>query len=296
MKLETKNANYCATVVRIHNLVDLQGLDNLKGVNAFGYMALVPKTYEVGQLCILFVAESQLGEDYVKNNNLSRKAELNLDQTQKGYIEENRRVKAVKFRGNVSSALVMPLASLSYLGVDTNEFKEGDTFTHVNGVEVCCKYIKRENVSNGKGPRVGPAAKVCRLDKKLFPEHLDTAHYLRNEHLIGDDETIIVTQKLHGCVDKNTLIETDMGVKTIGEIVDNKLQVKVKSMNVETNEVVFSEIEDFYLLKDDGEWYEIELEDGRTITITGNNPVWLPDLGCYRRVDELNGDENLLVT
>jgi hypothetical protein len=198
MKLETKNANYCATVVRIHNLTDLQGLDNLKGVNAFGYMALVPKTYEVGQLCVLFVAESQLAEDYVKNNNLSRKAELNVDQTQKGYIEENRRVKAVKFRGNVSSALVMPLASLSYIGIDTNEFKEGDTFTHVNGIEVCCKYVKRENVSNGKGPKVGPAAKVCRLDKKLFPEHLDTAHYLRNEYLIGDDETVIVTQKLHG--------------------------------------------------------------------------------------------------
>jgi intein/homing endonuclease len=107
---------------------------------------------------------------------------------------------------------------------------------------------------------------------------------------------IVVTQKLHGCVDKNTLIETDIGIKTIGEIVDNRLNVKVKSMNIQTNEIIFSKIDDFYLLKDDGEWYEIELEDGRTIIITGNNPVWLPDLGCYRRVDELSGNENLLVT
>ena len=46
---------------------------------------------------------------------------------------------------------------------------------------------------------------------------------------------------------------------------------------------------------EDGEWYEIELEDGRKITITGNNPVWIPELNAYRRVDELNGDEFLLI-
>ena len=97
MKLTTENANYCATIVRIHNLVDLQGLDNLKGVNAFGYTALVPKNYEVGQLCVLFVAESQLSEDYVKNNNLSRKAELNLEscnQCHPAYTGKSKRITA----------------------------------------------------------------------------------------------------------------------------------------------------------------------------------------------------------
>ena len=34
---------------------------------------------------------------------------------------------------------------------------------------------------------------------------------------------------------------------------------------------------------------------GTKLTITGNNPVWCPELNCYRRVDELNGDEKLLV-
>lgn len=49
------------------------------------------------------------------------------------------------------------------------------------------------------------------------------------------------------------------------------------------------------MIPEDGEWYEIELEDGRKITITGNNPVWIPELNAYRRVDELNGDEFLLI-
>ena len=34
------------------------------------------------------------------------------------------------------------------------------------------------------------------------------------------------------------------------------------------------------------EW-EIETEDGEKLIITGNNPVWLPDLHCYRRVEDL---------
>ena len=41
---------------------------------------------------------------------------------------------------------------------------------------------------------------------------------------------------------------------------------------------------------------EIELEDGTKLTITGNNPVWLPTLNCYRRVDELKQGDYVLMS
>lgn len=128
-----------------------------------------------------------------------------------------------------------------------------------------------------------------------MPEHIDSENWWKNEHKIPDDADIVVTQKLHGCVSYDTLIDTDHGQKTIKDIVENRLLVKVKSMDVKSNEILYSEIGEYFYKKDDGDWYEIELENGQTIKITGNNPVWLPDLGCYRKVEELTGEENLLV-
>jgi hypothetical protein len=42
-------------------------------------------------------------------------------------------------------------------------------------------------------------------------------------------------------------------------------------------------------------WYEVELEDGQKIVITGNNPVWMADLDCYRKVENLKIGDVLLV-
>lgn len=198
MKLTCENNNYCGTVVRIHNLLDCEGLDNLKAFPAFGYSALVSKDHTVGELGILFSAETKLSDEYCRENNLYRKAELNKDQEKTGYIENSGRVKSVKMRGNISTALFMPLSSLSYLGVNPEDFKEGDTFTHIDGQKVCEKYViqttqtKRENKVKGK------TKKFCRVDAINFPQHFDTENYWKNEHRLKDDDWIIVTDKLHG--------------------------------------------------------------------------------------------------
>lgn len=44
-----------------------------------------------------------------------------------------------------------------------------------------------------------------------------------------------------------------------------------------------------------GNWFEIELDDGRKIKLTGNHMVWCNDLNCYRRVDELTGNEDMMI-
>ena len=46
-----------------------------------------------------------------------RKAEMNADPTQKGYIESNGRVRAIKFRNQTSNALAVPLSYFDYTGV-----------------------------------------------------------------------------------------------------------------------------------------------------------------------------------
>jgi hypothetical protein len=198
MHLTNKNENYCATIIRIHSLHDLEGLDNLVAVRAFNYQALVSKDHQIGELGILFTAETKLSDELCKSNNLYRKGELNKDPDKVGYMEQSGRVRALKLRGHLSTALFLPLSALSYLGINVNNLKEGDSFTHIDDVEVCQKYVietpreKRANKVKGKTKR------FIRVDAANFPEHFDTDNYWRNRHKIKDDDVVIVTHKLHG--------------------------------------------------------------------------------------------------
>lgn len=196
MKLETpENENYVATVVRIKNTYKLEGLDNLVGVKFFGFQALMSKDTEVDTLGVIFTAETQLSEEYTKENNLYRHQELNKNTDESGYIEDNRRIKAKSFRGNASNALFMPIASLAFTGVDLSEFNEGDSFDKLNGHDICKKYTRKQKVS-----RIEKNKTVVfkRVDEKFMPEHYDSENYFKNAHVIKGTKQVIVTQKLHG--------------------------------------------------------------------------------------------------
>lgn len=291
--LQNLDLNYCATIVKVENLQKLEKLDNLLGFPIFNCQALVSKDTQEGDIGVLFVAGTQLSGDFVHKNNLYRKPEFNSDVSKTGYIEEKRRVKAIKLRGNYSTALFMPLSSLDYLGYD---FKVGDAFTHVNGHEVCKKYLIQEQKKSVPGQKKQRKIKKTTVEPKLFPEHIDTSHYARNKHLFKDSDFVIVTCKLHGCLHKDTVIQTNIGEKTISEIVDNKLKVKVKSFNILSNKIVFSEILDYFVTDDIVDWFEIETENGEKIKVTGDHLIFLPKLKCYRKVKDLTENDVVLLS
>ncbi len=196
MNFETpKNKNYAAVVVKIKTIVPLDNCDNVVATPLFGFQAVVGKNTQVGDMGIVFPAETRLSENYCAFNNLYRHAENNADQTQKGYLEENRRVKAVKFRGHQSDCLFMPLSSLEWTGVKTKDFKEGDEFDVLNGQPICEKYERP--IVQGRAQQVQKKA-FKRVTTKQLPEHYDNENYFRNQDFIPNTTEIIVTQKLHG--------------------------------------------------------------------------------------------------
>ena len=226
MKFDTpKNPNYSATVVRITSLVPLTGCDNVVGTPIFGMQAIVGKGTKEGDLGIVFPAESQLSDDFCRENNMYRHNEKNKDIAAKGYIEDSRRVKAVKFRGHMSSCLFMPLSSLKYLGIKVDQLAEGDTFDQIKGKEICRKYVLREPTVRGN--HQPQPKRFNRVDTKFIPEHFDTENYFRNDRNIGGDETIIVTQKLHGTSIRiaNTIVARKLSLR---ERVAKLLGVKVQ--------------------------------------------------------------------
>lgn len=191
-----ENVNYAATVVKVPKPVDLPGLDNLVGIPMFGYQVLTQRDgVAEGDLKVLFFAETQLDHEYASTNNLYREAALNGDANETGYLEQTRRVKAIRLRKHSSNALLMPLSSLAYTGYDVSTLKVSDTFDTLNGHQICRKYVRRGQGKQGApgGPKIRQ-----RVDQKLFPMHLDTEHLFRNLHWFHKPKRVVVTQKLHG--------------------------------------------------------------------------------------------------
>lgn len=189
------NPNYAAVVVKLNAVVPLTGCDNIVGAPVLGFQAIVDKNYKAGDIGIVFTAETQLSEEFARNNNLHRNAEKNASPDVVGYLDDNRRVRALKLRGHRSDALFLPLTSLGYTGV-AHELQVGDTFDTLNGFPICQKYQKPQTAGARRLPAMLPT--VARTDTKYLPEHYDTSRYRGNEHKIPDSAEVVVTQKLHG--------------------------------------------------------------------------------------------------
>ena len=223
-----------------------------------------------------------------------------------GFFNKTGRVRAIRLGGINSMGY---LFSIDELAKWCPEVKNvylpdlvGEDFDMVNGIEFIKAYVpfvpQRSNKGDGKSidrKRNKKIEKFDRMIKGEFSFHYSSDPLPKCINRIKPNDTVSITVKNHGCVEKNTIVNTmEYGDKTIGEIVDNKVNCHIKAYDTDTNEIVYVPIDNFYTIPNDGEWYEIELENGKKITITGNNPIWLPELGIYRRVDELNGDEKIL--
>ncbi len=189
-----KNENYVATVIEVKAIIPLPNCDNVVAVPVFGYQGIVSKDVKIGDLFLMFPPETRLSEAFVSQNNLYRHNDLNKDKDQKGYMEDNRRVRAVRFRGHVSNCLLMPLSSVSFASDKWVQLGIGDSFDVINSIDICEKYvlpIKERGVRE-------QTLKKSRVDQKHMPEHISTANFFKFADNIQPQDEIIVTQKLHG--------------------------------------------------------------------------------------------------
>lgn len=110
-----------------------------------------------------------------------------------------------------------------------------------------------------------------------------------------DFSKAIALSKIDGCCHESTKIITENGEKTIKELCENRFNGLILGYNVEEQKVKWAKVQGHSIQEEDGEWYEIELEDGTKITLTGNHYVWIPELNCYRKVKDLTGKEGFLL-
>ena len=195
--------------------------------------------------------------------------------------KDRNRVKTVSLRKTLSQGLVMPVEILGKVNA-----QKTDDLNEVLGVE---KY-EAPVIPCNTGLLMPLPDGLSKYDIEGTERYQDILDIMRPLE-------VEITEKLEGCLDASTIVNTiEYGDLPISEIVDNKLDCHVLTYNTETNDVEMQKVLNHSVEDNNGkEWFEIELEDGRTIKLTGNHRVWLPELNCYRRVDELEGDEHFLL-
>lgn len=201
LKIDENSTNYPCTVIKIGKVYDIPEADRIKRTIIFGNDIIISSDVKEGDNMLYFVAGTQLSEDLCFNNNLYVDTENNKDVNKKGYVSHKRRlVKAIKLKNIISNGLLLPMESLLYLTTLDIRLMEGDIFTHIDGIEICKKYVVERKQSERKEGEKKPKKNKLKdlLIDNQFRFHSDTAHFARNIHKFEANTEVIITRKYHG--------------------------------------------------------------------------------------------------
>lgn len=168
--------------------------DRLQVATVFGNDVVVSLDYKVGDVVIYFPTDGQLGEEYVKENKLSRE--------DGGYLDPKKRnVTTIKLRGEKSDGLLMKVDSLKKF-TKVEDLKDGDKIDILNGVVICEKYIPFKK-QNNQMPNQKEKVKKENV-YPLFEQHIDTPQlaYDLGKFKVGDE--CVISLKMHGTSQRTT--------------------------------------------------------------------------------------------
>jgi len=201
--------SYSALVCRVHTRPH-PNADRLQLGTANGYQVIVGLDVQDGELGVFFGPDGQLSEEMCAANDLIGYTDPDTHERRGGYFPKNRRVRSQKLRGIPSDGFWTGLSSFVFTGVRAEDFVEGQTFTELNGIPICNKYITeatRRAQASGQGKQ--------RRENAGFPKHIDTKQLKHYIDSIPEDSIIYITEKLHGTSGRYGLVyeETEVPLK-----------------------------------------------------------------------------------
>lgn len=201
------NPNYLAKIVQIDSFRPHPNAERLKLATVDGYI-ISTSIDSAGGIYVYFPVECVINSDFLKVNNLYRKADLNLDPTKQGFFEESGRVKCIKLRGLASEGLIMPIYELcKFAGegiaepIDSVEMSKlvGTEFDTVNDKLFVWKYVIPTKTSGGGiNGSAKEKKKVLNIVDDQFHFHIDTEQLQKNIHKVQPTDIINISWKEHG--------------------------------------------------------------------------------------------------
>lgn len=289
------------SIQKIKAIAPIEGADAIEKIEVLGWELVAKKgEFKVGDFCVYVEIDSILPD----------KSEFEFMRPRKF------RVKTIKLRGQISQGIAFPVSILP----SNVKIEEDLDVTEILGIikwdpEQESIIIEKEPVFDDKNKLVRFYKKhkyliTRRIKKALgisikttkddFPSYVPKTDETRVQTMLRgltthEGKVAYITEKLEGCLDGSVLIETKDGFKTIKEIVETKYSGKVKSYNVERGKLEWCKVIGHSVKENINNWYEIETNSNINLPITGNHGIWIPELNCYRRVDELEGKESFLI-
>jgi len=182
-------------VARISRTEAIAGADKIQLAYVLGEPVVVSKEHQVGDIGLFFPVDVQLSEEFVRENNLSRRAENNKDKDKTGFFDENRRVRAQPFLKVKSCGLFMPLESIYFTGAWADELTEGLSFDELNGHKLVQKYISEASKVKGQANQ---AKAVKKNFAPFFAKHVDSEQFKHYAERIQKGSLISIAAKVHG--------------------------------------------------------------------------------------------------
>ena len=198
--------SYYAYVCKIDNLRKHPNADRLQLGECFGNTVCVDMSYAVGEVGIYFPTDGQLSVEFAEYNNLLRKKD-DAGNSIGGYMDPNKRnVTSIRLRGEKSDGLFLHLDCIAYTKA---EVKEGDSFTMLNGHEICQKYIPRTHKQPYENKVKGNRTRKRKVPiAPLFVEHADTEQLAYNLGAFHPGDYVEITLKMHGTSQRTGRVPT----------------------------------------------------------------------------------------
>jgi hypothetical protein len=130
-------------------------------------------------------------------------------------FDANRRVRAQRFRGEISDGFWVPLSHLSFI-TSNYSFTEGFEFDSIEGIPICSKYVNpaTEKVARENATKKAKNAKTS----IMFKEHFDTAHFGKYLNVFDKGQLIHITEKLHGTSGRIGYVQVDRDLNWIEKL------------------------------------------------------------------------------
>lgn len=232
-KSEKFKEEYCATIVKVGELKDIENSDNLKQAIIDGFSVVVNKNdVKEGDYMIYCKNETELSAQFLSVNNMyeigERDKNANYSEVQAlidegkqdeakakvGYFNKNGRVKMIRLRGCPSMGVLMKLDSFinwdpelkdvnlsDYVRFDKNGNFIPFDFDTINGKLFIKAYVPRtanRQPGSGSGKKKDAARKFDRLIEGEWAFHYDTQQLNSNMWRFNPETVADISVKVHG--------------------------------------------------------------------------------------------------
>ena len=201
---------YNAIVTKLKNVRPHPNADKVQLATCHGNQVVIGLDSKEDHWGVYFPCDGQLSHEFCHANNLYRDKTKNKFPDEKpGMFDDNRRVRAQRFRGEISDGFWVPLHYFGFIYV-TGLNVEGLEFDEWGGVPICNKYINPNTIKAAQQNQ-GKKTRVAKTSV-MFKEHIDTEHFGKNVHQIKREDLVIITEKLHGTSHRvgNVLVDRDL--------------------------------------------------------------------------------------